>query len=191
MRKEARPGILIGAMFLVATVVFGSLIFAATRPPPSTPVAPTSSAPSQDVSSPTRGPAIDLTALDRSTSETYFFVDKINDVSLVVPPPMPITINSHGDIALTGWAVDTAAGSVAGGVIVAVDDKMTFQAAYGIDRPDVATALKSDTYRRCGFRAILPAGSITPGRHTITIKIVAANLRSYYAPAQAIDVQVV
>lgn len=87
--------------------------------------------------------------------------------------------------------MDTTAGKAAGGVIFAVDGATTFQASYGIDRPDVAAVLKNDTYRRSGFSATFPTSTLTPGRHTITIKIIAADLKSYYAPSQEIAIEIV
>jgi len=191
MRKGMPPGVLIGIVFAVVAVLFGVVIIAAVRGLPA-PAAPTSAAAGNGAPTPqAAAPTIALATLNKSASETFFFIDALNTTSLLTPPPAPITVTAGGEITLTGWAVDTTAGKAAGGVIFAVDGTTTFQASYGIDRPDVAAVLKNDAYRRSGFSATFPTSTLTPGRHTITIKIIAADLKSYYAPSQEIAIEIV
>jgi len=191
MRKGMPPSVLIGIVFAVIAVLFGAVILAATRGQ-SSPAAPTPATAANGAPLPqAAAPTIALATLNKSPSETFFFIDALNTTSLLTPPPTPIKVATGGEITLTGWAVDTTAGKAAGGVILVVDDATTFQAIYGIDRPDVAVNLKNDAYRRCGFSATFPASTLTPGRHTITIKIIAADLKSYYAPSREIAIEVV
>jgi len=191
MRKGMPPGVLIGIVFAVVAVLFGVVMIAAVRGLPA-PAAPTSAAAGNGAPTPqAAAPTIALATLNKSPSETFFFIDALNTTSFLTPPPLPIKVAIEGAITLTGWAVDTTAGKAAGGIILTVDDATTFQASYGIDRPDVAVALKNDAYRRSGFSATFPVSTLTPGRHTITIKIIAADLKSYYAPSQEIAIEVV
>lgn len=103
---------------------------------------------------------------------------------------MPIKIKGGAPITLSGWAVDNAAANVAGGVILAVDETMTFPADYGIDRPDITAALKSPVFQRSGFSVTIPPNALAVGKHTLTIKIVTTDRKSYYAPAQKIDIEI-
>ncbi|MDQ6834013.1 MAG: hypothetical protein M3008_11490 [Chloroflexota bacterium] len=190
MRRGMSPGALIGMMFAIIAVLFGAVIVAAIHGH-SSPAVPTSVADANRASATQAVPTIALATLNKSAGETFFFIDALNTTSLLTPPPMPIKIASAAMITITGWAVDTTAEKAAGGVIFAVNDTTTFRATYGIDRPDVAATLKNDAYRRSGFSAAFPAGGLTPGRHTIAIKIIAADLRSYYAPSQGIEIEIV
>jgi hypothetical protein len=184
------PGVLIAIMFAVVAVLIGGLIVAAThRSATLPPVATANSAAAPPPGAPPAAvPTVALAALSKAAGATYYFIAGLNTTSLLTPPPMPITVASGQPVTLSGWAVDTTAGGAAGGALFALDETTTFQATYGLDRPDVAAALKSATYEKSGFVATLPASALTPGLHAITIKIITADGRSYYAPSDAVTI---
>jgi hypothetical protein len=189
MRRGMSPGALIGMMCATVVVLFSSVIVAATHRR-SSPALPTAVADPNHASATQAAPTLSLATLNKAVNQPFFFIDALNTTPLLVPPPIPMKIATGGTITITGWAVDTIAGKGAGGVIVVVDDATTFQAAYGIDRPDVAATLKNDAYRQCGFSATVPSVRRSPGGQTISIKMIAADLRSYYAPGQEIGIEV-
>lgn len=82
-------------------------------------------------------------------------------------------------MAVGGWAAD------ARGVFVSVDGIHHFQAVYGDERPDVAGRLGA-AQLRSGFDLLLPTDQLAPGRHSLTIKIVSSDGRSYFEPRQPV-----
>jgi hypothetical protein len=83
------------------------------------------------------------------------------------------------DITVSGWAVDTAARQAAGGVEVVVDGR-GFKAEYGMDRVDVSAGLNEPLYRRSGFQFVFPPKTLPPGAHSVSLRIITANLDGYY-----------
>jgi hypothetical protein len=194
VKRSASPRVVIGGVFIVVALIFGLLISAVIlkRPQPASTQAPNPPPPVTSASGPSAAPAAPLVLanLARIDGDTYFFVDSVNETSFQPPPPMPIKIKGGAPITLSGWAVDNATANVAGGVILAVDETMTFPANYGIDRPDITAALKSPVFQRSGFSVTIPPNALAVGKHTLTIKIVTTDRKSYYAPAQKIDIEI-
>jgi hypothetical protein len=95
----------------------------------------------------------------------------------------PVTIPLAGEFLVVGWAVDTPNHRLAADVDVVVDER-PFPAFYGIDRPDVAEYLGVPDYRASGFTARLPGADAGRGEHTISIRILSADRRCYYAGAR-------
>jgi hypothetical protein len=82
------------------------------------------------------------------------------------------------DLPIRGWAVDGNARALAGGVDVVVD-RNAYRAQYGLDRPDVARANNVPTYGKSGFSFVLPGGRFPKGKHTVSIRVISADKRSY------------
>jgi hypothetical protein len=124
----------------------------------------------------------ELKFVDKSTS---YSIDSINDL-IIEKQKQPIIFNSQNDgsVSVNGWAVDSNAGSVAGGVFLNIDGKIDIPAYYGTDRNDVADFFKNNHYRYSGFSGILDISSLTKGRHTLSIKVVTADKKGYYQPEQ-------
>lgn len=59
--------------------------------------------------------------------------------------------------------------------------RSTYRATYGIARPDVGLALGMPTVTRVGFAAMLPEGFLTPGEHTLTVRLIGADGRAHVA----------
>jgi phosphoglycerol transferase len=102
-----------------------------------------------------------------------------------------------GDFFVTGWAVDRRTRGVAGDVDIVVGDN-AYPAFYGIERADVADALKVPGYRPSGYTARLMGSEIGTGLQPLSIRILANDRSCYYqgervwieaeaAPSIAID----
>ncbi len=180
MKRGLSPGILIGIVFLVVAALFAFLIGVAVKQP-----TPAPALPSSPLSTPP--PTVPVDTLGKAPGTTSFSLDSLNDTSLAGSPPMPIAVMSGAAVTLRGWAVDVPNGAAAGGVIVSVD-AVNYQAAYGADRPDVAALLGKPAYRPSGFSITFPAKMLTPGGHTITIKILTNDRKAYYQPDQTITI---
>ncbi|MDQ2783983.1 MAG: hypothetical protein M3Y58_03150 [Chloroflexota bacterium] len=188
MRRGISPGALIGIVFLVVGALFAFIVVAAVKQ--QTPTSPT--APPVAVSSPAPvlpPPTIAVDALLKASGATTYSLDSLNDTSFATPPPMPIRIPNGTAITVRGWAVDVPNSAAAGGVILSVDTT-NYVATYGVDRPDVATALGNAAYTKSGFTMIFPANTLASGRHTIAIKILTKDHTSYYQPDQKVEIEI-
>jgi hypothetical protein len=109
---------------------------------------------------------------------TLFSVDVINDRAL---PQNMVIEAKHGDaIYIAGWAVDERVQTEAGGVFVEVDKQLVIPALYGLDRSDVAAHFRNERYRPSGFSVFFAASALEKGRHTLSLKVIAADRRGYY-----------
>jgi hypothetical protein len=109
---------------------------------------------------------------------TLFSVDVINDRAL---PQNMVIEAKHGDaIYIAGWAVDERVQTEAGGVFVEVDKQLVIPALYGLDRSDVAAHFRNERYRSSGFSVFFAASALEKGRHTLSLKVIAADRRGYY-----------
>ena len=90
-------------------------------------------------------------------------------------------------VAVVGWAIDYLASSPAKTVFIDVDNQPYQQAVYGDDSPQAVGALGSERYARCGFDAILDTMPLTPGPHSLTVRVVSADGTRLYAPGPPID----
>ena len=98
-----------------------------------------------------------------------------------------VDVPLSGDFFVTGWAVDGRARSVAGDVDIVVGD-MAYPAFYGIERADVAEALKVPAYRLSGYTARLMGADIGTGLQPLSVRIL-ANDRSCYYQGQRIWIE--
>jgi hypothetical protein len=109
---------------------------------------------------------------------TLFSVDVINNQ---VAPQNVVIEAKHGDgVYIAGWAVDEKAQREAGGVFVEIDKRLLIPALYGLDRPDIATHFHNERYRPSGFSVFFAALALEKGRHTLSLKVIAADRRGYY-----------
>ncbi len=86
------------------------------------------------------------------------------------------------DLAISGWAIDTALRSPA----IAVDlfvDGVGYRAETRVPRADVAAVHGDQAYMRCGFDALLPRVVATPGMHELEIRVVTSGGREYVRAA--------
>jgi hypothetical protein len=102
-------------------------------------------------------------------------VDPRNRQPAVTPAAQPIVFD--------GFAFDPVAKAPAKGVDVVVDGK-AYGAVYGVERPDVARFFNAPMLVKVGLRATLPAHSLTMGPHTVVLRVVAADGKSFYESPQ-------
>ena len=124
----------------------------------------------------------DLARLEELPRRTDGRIETVGGIKVVETQGKPISVAAGRPIEITGWAVDRSAFGPARGVAVTVDDREHVWAHYELFRPDVATALSNPAYVMSGFRAIVT--ELPPGRHTLELKIVTQDGRSYFKPVR-------
>lgn len=131
-----------------------------------------------------------LSELKRAQGTTAFFIDSLAGVGVMAPGPVPIVLPQMAPILMSGWAVDSQAGTRASGVYLSVDGTMDIPITYGNNRPDVAAVLGNPAYVASGFYTIIPAGTLPVGAHRLTIKIMDHAGESYYEPPWTVTVEI-
>jgi ABC-2 type transport system permease protein len=96
----------------------------------------------------------------------------IDDIS-----PMPNTDNQLTTVR--GWAVDSPAGDIAGGVTVIIDS-VAYQTYYGLRNDNAAKQLGSDKFLYSGFKCIVPAKLLGTGEYKIFLKILSRDRKGIY-----------
>ncbi len=129
--------------------------------------------------------------LPTAVAQTPFSLDTVNDIEILQRTNATVRVVRGTPLRVRGWAVDAPNNAPAGGVTISIDNAVDIPATYGAERPDVAQSLGKPAYLRAGFSADIPTDTLTPGRHLLTIKIVAQDGRSYYQPPQAVEIEVV
>ncbi|HEY3947688.1 hypothetical protein [Phenylobacterium sp.] len=81
-------------------------------------------------------------------------------------------------VVFDGFGLDDLAKAPGRGVDVTVDGKV-YGTAYGATRRDVAVHFKDQNLAPVGFRMVLPSGSLAVGPHSATVRVIAADGRSY------------
>jgi hypothetical protein len=82
-------------------------------------------------------------------------------------------------LLVAGWAIDQESERPAAWIEIVLDDR-PFRVDVRIPRGDVAAAHANPHYLRCGFKALLPATSVTAGAHVLAMRIVLQGGRAYY-----------
>ncbi|THD59874.1 hypothetical protein [Phenylobacterium sp.] len=126
------------------------------------------------------------TGLPKSPQPAAFSLDQLGATASPLSKPT-VTAPANQPLAFSGFAYDAATGQPARGVDLVIDGQ-AHGTAYGAARPDVARYFKSPALLDVAFKATLPAGSLTVGAHTLLIRVVSADGKSY-AEGQAIPFQ--
>jgi len=120
-----------------------------------------------------------------------FYIEDINGRRPGSQKLLPIMLDLEDTITIKGWAVDQINSRAAGGIVIDIDNgRMEIPALYGIDRPDVAEYYKNQDYRLSGFESSLSASAIGPGRHIVSIKVLAAKGQEYYQPVKILTLDI-
>jgi len=114
------------------------------------------------------------------SSQTLYYIDTINGL-VINQQKQPIPLSTDKNLIVSGWAVDEKAKDVSGGVLIDIDGKL-YPSTYGTDRPDVADAYKTPSYKNSGFISEIPISEIGKGQHTLSIKILTKDKKAYYSP---------
>lgn len=106
------------------------------------------------------------------------------------PHQEPVIVPARSPLAIGGWAVDTATGTAATGVVIVLDGQPIALADYGVEMPDIGGIYGNPPYPGARFRATIPQSALTPGRHIVTIRVLANDNHQYYTTAQQIPIEV-
>ena len=140
----------------------------ALAPPPA---ATSSAAP------PSAAPPLSI-GLAKRPEAAGFFVDHIG-AAADPRSKQPATTPAGQVTVIDGFGFDDATKTPAKGVDVVIDGK-AYGSTYGSARPDVARYFKAPALVKVGFKAALPAESLTVGTHTLVVRIVAADGKGYF-----------
>jgi hypothetical protein len=125
----------------------------------------------------------------------------LRDVSASCHGSMPQRVNSNGTVELAvdaspfsavpdgtalqagtgyrvaGWAIDPNGERLLSGVCLYVDGKLARygKTLYGSPRPDIASAFKTDGVTASGYLIEIPARSLSPGRHELSVVTLTAS----------------
>jgi len=130
-----------------------------------------------------------LSELSAVPSSTLSEVESISGVE-VNQEDQPLSIPAgESFIEVIGWAVDSEAQDVAGGVYLEIDGKL-FPAFYGVDRDDLADRFDASSYSYSGFRRAIPVSEIGTGTHELSVVVLTNDKEGYYRPAQEVAFEV-
>jgi hypothetical protein len=115
-------------------------------------------------------------SVPRCSGEPLAKIDQIGD-TFAPFSDVGAQISSSADFKVVGWAVDYWRMTAAG--LDLVIDTTLFPSTYGTNRPDVADYFRRTDYRDTGFTATIPAKTLLPGEHWLSIRVVAANSACY------------
>ncbi len=125
-------------------------------------------------------PLAALANLERLPGNTLFALTTINGIAYDDLGPGKTVPKSPGGLSLSGWAMDSEAKKVAGGVIVEVNG-VDFTADYGLSRSDVATHFSDWDLLAVGFSLRLPNGSYGSAQTlTLKVKVISVDGEGYY-----------
>jgi hypothetical protein len=180
-RLAARVGLILSAVtVIVAAYCIGIGVRGATYDISGTqaqsPVMSVSAAPA--VAAPLGRPA----SIDNEIS-----IDRIDPPATADFRRKPIDLSGSGTIMISGWAFDFADQARCRG-IAAVTGRQTFAGTYGLERPDVGKTLGA-IHRFTGYQIVVRGTSLAPGKHTLEIRCIADEDRSY-ASAMTLSLQV-
>jgi hypothetical protein len=115
--------------------------------------------------------------MHRIDAAPRFYVDQIGTESRP-PVEKEISVSSSGALDVAGWAADPS-GAPVSGVEVTIDQK-PYYTNYGVERQDVAVALKNTSYNKFGFQLHTPASQFPNGIHDLTIRIINKDRTGYF-----------
>jgi hypothetical protein len=125
-------------------------------------------------------------ALPAVTGETAIYIDSVNKQVPSAKGPVVVNIEQTPQIMVNGWAVDKPAQSPAGGVVMVIDGKTEVPTTYGAERADVAKFLNNPNYAKSSFVGWINVSIITKGQHILSFRVLTADKRGYYEPANKI-----
>jgi len=148
--------------------------------------------------------SVSLAGLVPIYEQTAYYVDSVNGrpITLVQTEnaasqlqeqqKAKTVINSDIEKTFTmaGWAVDSRAQKAASNVYITIDGHIDIPTLYGLDRPDVAAHFSNTGYTKSGFIASFETLSLLKGKHVLTLKIISADGRAYYAPVPGIILEI-
>ena len=87
-------------------------------------------------------------------------------------------VSGDTDVMVSGWALDEAKKTTAGGVDVVLD-QVPHGAHYGVERSDVASHFNRPDYANSGFQLVVGRGQLAKGPHSVSIRVISSDKKSY------------
>ncbi len=112
--------------------------------------------------------------LPRSTAVPAFAIERINTRRAKPDFVMP----RDGELRIEGWAFDRSAARPATGVEIVIDETPR-PASYGLERSEAPDLPGCGDCNHAGFLADFSAEGLTPGPHTLGIRVISADGKSY------------
>jgi len=87
----------------------------------------------------------------------------------------------RGDfMQIIGWAVDPLAEASASAALIYIDRDKIYQPTFGVDSWQAVERLHNQKYRFSGFSMLMPTKDLSPGWHSLAVKVVSKNGRFLY-----------
>jgi hypothetical protein len=93
-----------------------------------------------------------------------------------------LKVDTNTGVIISGWAVDDRSERPASAVFLDIDGQKDFRATSGLLRADVAAYFKHDEFAASGFEGVIPWRQLGEGLHTLSLRIVSSDGKSYYQP---------
>ncbi|THD74523.1 MAG: hypothetical protein E7812_19640 [Phenylobacterium sp.] len=106
-----------------------------------------------------------------------FYLDHIG--TILDPLKKPGAVSGAAPIEMSGFGFDGPAKVPAKGVDLDIDGRL-YGTTYGQARPDVATAKQNSSLSATGYKTTLAPGTLAPGAHTVVVRVVSADGKSYF-----------
>lgn len=120
-----------------------------------------------------------LSGLSEISSSTGYGIDAISGVRVGENPEEPVSIPGRSAaLSVTGWALDSSAEDLAGGVYVEIDGE-AYPAFYGVPRESLAERFGPEL-GEAGFTRTISTEEIPPGDHELSLLIVSNDEEGYY-----------
>ena len=117
-------------------------------------------------------------SLSRSSTATSFYIDELGSVKNPSRRPF-LTVTASEPLLVSGWAIDEQHQHPPAWIEIVLDG-VPYRTEARVARGDVATARGNPRYLRCGFRTTMPADRISPGSHSLALRVVLQGGTSYY-----------
>jgi hypothetical protein len=130
------------------------------------------------------------TAREVAANGFFYNLDLIDGQPLAPTKKLlKIAPGENKTLKLIGWAIDPQSKTRAWGMLLTLDGKLDLPVNYGLRRDDLAAFFASDDCQYSGFSADLPAEKLTPGVHSIKLKIFRFGGQEFYQPELTIEVE--
>lgn len=99
----------------------------------------------------------------------------------------PIELTADRSVTMIGWALDPTTDDVGGGILIDIDDATPIIGLYGTNTPPSVTNPDA-AGGNAGFVATLPAASLSPGEHTLTVRVLSPDRATSYEVPLRVDI---
>lgn len=130
-------------------------------------------------------PPLDPSAVSGTTIGRIDMLDYVDAVQGLFPRIGPMRIPHGAPVLASGWAVDPTCDLPPAAVAVVLDGLTVHSAETGLSRYDVKALLGEQTPEMIGFRVVVPTKDMTPGEHSISAFVLAADGLWYEAEGRS------